>query len=518
MIFLPILFGVGLVVALAGHARAVAAQNRMPQLPPPSPEEAHWYKPQTTASVQQTAMSGQPQPLDVLGACVMAGRFPPPQVIAGALAQAASIGRPDLEHMIVHNFIKPTVDRARGAHVGAESHWYTPPEAQQTEPDAGASGGSGDPDDDEGPGDESDDDGPGGDDDSGGSGDQDDGGDDDSGDSGGDDDSGGSGGAGGDSGGAYGASDPGPYVDSAWQAARAGYNASQVSAYPSGSPFGMAPGGSFGAPSASWGPPPPGGYGPPPWGLPGWGALPPPPQLPTAPPPALPPSVMTPPAPPPPGIRVTNIDQLGDPAARPRFYGGGMRAPGPIPMTLSAPVAAPPMSTRRAPARFVPPMRAPLPTRTATPRSGMRAAGDLIGAPPIEGVAPPAWSAFLGKLAREAPSFKTDRHVGKFRQRRDRLAELGLTEGDLANEYGQEKAIAKDLADAYRHARAGELVSHVGQAIDVDGAEVTVTLSGLLGTISAAGLEGAASWLEDASDRKRFPGTTGVFLRTNGVF
>ncbi len=49
-------------------------------------------------------------------------------------------------------------------------------------------------------------------------------------------------------------------------------------------------------------------------------------------------------------------------------------------------------------------------------------------------------------------------------------------------------------------------------------APVQVTLSGVLGVIQAAGLEGAAAWLESPDDRRRFPGTTAAFLRTNGAF
>jgi hypothetical protein len=46
----------------------------------------------------------------------------------------------------------------------------------------------------------------------------------------------------------------------------------------------------------------------------------------------------------------------------------------------------------------------------------------------------------------------------------------------------------------------------------------TITLSGLLGISSTAGIRGAAKWLESASDRERFPGTTKAFESTNGLF
>jgi len=40
----------------------------------------------------------------------------------------------------------------------------------------------------------------------------------------------------------------------------------------------------------------------------------------------------------------------------------------------------------------------------------------------------------------------------------------------------------------------------------------------VLGVIQCAGLENAVGWLERSNDRKRYPYTTQVFQRTNGVF
>ncbi len=143
---------------------------------------------------------------------------------------------------------------------------------------------------------------------------------------------------------------------------------------------------------------------------------------------------------------------------------------------------------------------------------------------PIEGVGTEEWGAFVGKISRELPTFTSARHVGQFRQRMDRLADLGLDPSQVATSPdAQRAALDADMADAHHHAAAsGMLAHHCGAAVEIPipgGAKrVQVTLSGVLGVIQAAGLEGAAEWLERPADRKRFPHTTQAFLRTNGVF
>ncbi len=141
---------------------------------------------------------------------------------------------------------------------------------------------------------------------------------------------------------------------------------------------------------------------------------------------------------------------------------------------------------------------------------------------PLGAVSDEAWCEFVMRLAREAPTFSSSRHVGQYRQRRDRLTELGINPNAIHGSAGaQRSALDADLADAYGHAAAGGLLTeHLGRAITMpghNGAE-TITLSGLLGVIQCAGLEGAVGWLERPNDRKRFPHTTQAFLRTNGVF
>lgn len=153
---------------------------------------------------------------------------------------------------------------------------------------------------------------------------------------------------------------------------------------------------------------------------------------------------------------------------------------------------------------------------------------DMMIAPParpaavLVGVDPGRWDDLCGKLAREAPSFESSRHVGQYRQRRDRLAELGIDPtaviGDAA---AQRAALEADLSDAIDHLRAsGMLEEHVGRSIAIPGEEEqrAITLSGLLGVVQAAGLDNAVEWLSSPRDRKKYPHTTAAFQRANGVF
>lgn len=141
---------------------------------------------------------------------------------------------------------------------------------------------------------------------------------------------------------------------------------------------------------------------------------------------------------------------------------------------------------------------------------------------PIPGVPDDAWSTFCGQLERESPSFQSQRHVGRYRHRKDRLAEIGMDPDSIVGSPdAQDQALAADLLDAHKHLTAsGILRQHVGRPIsipDVDGT-IPLTLSGVLGISAVAGLEGCAGWLENKADRKRFPHTTQTFLRTNGAF
>lgn len=140
---------------------------------------------------------------------------------------------------------------------------------------------------------------------------------------------------------------------------------------------------------------------------------------------------------------------------------------------------------------------------------------------PIHDVDTIRWNAFCNLLAREEPTYVSARHVGVYRQNKDRLRELQIDPSAIVGSHeAQRLALDRDLADAHVHAREGGLSRFVGRHIAVPGSDdkVAVTLSGVLGVIQAAGLDGAAEWLDSWGDRKRFRHTTQAFLRTNGVF
>jgi hypothetical protein len=141
---------------------------------------------------------------------------------------------------------------------------------------------------------------------------------------------------------------------------------------------------------------------------------------------------------------------------------------------------------------------------------------------PFSGISDSAWIDFTNRLARESPQFESSRHVGQYRQRRERLAELGINPAAIVNlPDAQRSAVDADLVDAHHHGvESGLFEQHLSRPISVPGRDQPemISLSGLLGVIQCAGLEGAVGWLERPMDRKRYPHTTQAFLTTNGVF
>lgn len=147
----------------------------------------------------------------------------------------------------------------------------------------------------------------------------------------------------------------------------------------------------------------------------------------------------------------------------------------------------------------------------------------LESSSPIPNLSAERFHRFADALSRESVAFDGPRHVGMFRARKDRLVELGIDPVQLVGDpAAQFDALCIDMADAFMRARgSGMLRQHGKRAIDLGakmGGVHTITASGIMGVIAAAGLEGAADWLDNPSDRDRFPHTTAVFVRTNGVF
>ena len=191
--------------------------------------------------------------------------------------------------------------------------------------------------------------------------------------------------------------------------------------------------------------------------------------------------------------------------------------PAPVP---SAPPPAAPPPTIAQPTGLSPETVAQMQEAAGQPEAADRMRSFAPGSP-IPRVSDSAWRDFVARLEREAPTFDSSRHVGQYRQRRERLAELGIDPRAIhGSPPAQRSALDADLADAHGHAAAGGLFEHLGRAITVPGHEkaATITLSGMLGVIQCAGLDGAAGWLERHNDRKRYPHTTQAFLHTNGVF
>jgi len=60
--------------------------------------------------------------------------------------------------------------------------------------------------------------------------------------------------------------------------------------------------------------------------------------------------------------------------------------------------------------------------------------------------------------------------------------------------------------------------SGLSRLIDEEIGIEVLTLSGLLGLVSQAGIKGTKGWLTNPQDRERFPHTTKTFLDTNGIF
>lgn len=149
------------------------------------------------------------------------------------------------------------------------------------------------------------------------------------------------------------------------------------------------------------------------------------------------------------------------------------------------------------------------------------AAGVIHMRSPIPSVQDDRFGELARRLRREAVGFAGPRHVGQYRQNRRRLTELGFDPDVIVERSDmQDEAFRADISDEYKHiVDSGMADETIGQRVALpDGEEQTVTLSGVLGVASVAGLEGAADWFSNRGDRSKFPNTTRAFMTTNGVF
>jgi hypothetical protein len=196
--------------------------------------------------------------------------------------------------------------------------------------------------------------------------------------------------------------------------------------------------------------------------------------------------------------------QLGDPALAEAIRNFG--APRALPVQPPTPVA---------PTQAEPQAAAGVPVAALAPS-------------PISGVADEQWATFTEMLAigdDGAPrpaTYNTKKRIGRYAAAKTRLVQIGIDPDTLAGSAdAQDAALAADLAEVHGHlVESGTITEHVGKLIELPNVEVehAITLSGLLGVVSVAGLEGTVNWLTNASDRQRFPHNTNLFLRCNGAF
>lgn len=174
---------------------------------------------------------------------------------------------------------------------------------------------------------------------------------------------------------------------------------------------------------------------------------------------------------------------------------------------------------------------------------GERHATSTTGASPIAGVSLPQWEAFVAKMEVAGRDHVSPRgRMGMFQMDARRLADVGVMTkawkqgsaeaqkhggsetvgiwvGQWAPQLSKEaflNSVPLQYAAFVRSMReaAPKVTRHVGK--DVDGAKAT--LSGLLGVCHVAGERGVVGFIEDPISRKKFPGTTIAFGRTNQIF
>lgn len=133
---------------------------------------------------------------------------------------------------------------------------------------------------------------------------------------------------------------------------------------------------------------------------------------------------------------------------------------------------------------------------------------------PLKGVSEEAWNDFVSAMKTEDPSFSTEKYLGAFRYRKERFAELGVTGTTYDDQY---EAFKRDMVSQYTQGRAKILIDKYA-GLPLKGDEQTIiTSSGILALVKAAGPR-AETWIVDTDTRTKYPGTTSLFNRANGIF
>lgn len=158
---------------------------------------------------------------------------------------------------------------------------------------------------------------------------------------------------------------------------------------------------------------------------------------------------------------------------------------------------------------------------------------------PLPGVLLGPWEGFVSVMATSPKEYVSPRYrLGAFQMDARRLKDIGFMASAGKGVYGDKAGVwvgefllplTKDkflgsmplqYAAFVRSMRAAapRVGKFVGARVEGGRGVVGCSLSGLLGVSHAAGEGGVESWVADASVRKRFPGTTERFDRTNGIF
>jgi hypothetical protein len=139
--------------------------------------------------------------------------------------------------------------------------------------------------------------------------------------------------------------------------------------------------------------------------------------------------------------------------------------------------------------------------------------------------------------ANRSPDADAKGRVGVYAMSMQRLADLGIVknphktgprgQSTWTAEWSERLPREKFVADEDLQAAAlgkslrlytDEIRGKFGGVIGKKLGETTVTLSGLLAVAHVAGIRGLETWLRDAGVRAKFPGTTGLFNKANGLF
>lgn len=138
-----------------------------------------------------------------------------------------------------------------------------------------------------------------------------------------------------------------------------------------------------------------------------------------------------------------------------------------------------------------------------------------VGSSPFDGVPDDAWDRFVASMETQSADYQGPKHVGRFHHSKERLAQLKID--DVSTPEKQYEALVTDLSDAKEQSRS-LITEFEFQPIALEDGEKTITLSGILAVIKSAGMDHARSWFVNSGDRKKFPKTTEMFSKANGVF